>query len=440
MRGSLPARVRIPALAGVLAGAAVALGVGLTALESGRASEATDRLGLVRAASALDETSDLSRVASVGRLPAVGRAGVGAVAVAGELAVIDALGASCVERPVPAGARPVGPVAVGDTIWNGACVPVERGAIVLGDPAVDRRGALRRRAVGFGFIVGTLAAALIIASVRRLTTPVATISNAARRLARGERSVRVEVPDEPEMRPLAEALNQLAVAVEEQEDEVQGRAALTRQIAALVAHEVRNPLHSLTLLADVIAYEPDADARREGLIAIQRELGLIEEVVRRLVDSGDSLHLVRREADLVQVVERSFQLQGPRAREVEVALQREGAAVALATVDGALVRRAVENLVQNAIELCGAAGGGQVSVRVAEGGGGWVITVDDDGPGVPEHDREPIFEAGVTRREGGTGLGLHLARKVARAHGGDLDCTESPAGGARFTLTLPPEP
>ena len=188
-------------------------------------------------------------------------------------------------RPVPAGARAVGPVEVGETLWNGACVPLATGAVVLGEPATQRRSALHRRAVGLGVIVGTLAAALIIASVRQLTTPVAEISAAARRLAQGERPVRIEVPEEPEVRPLAEALNQLAVAVEEREDEVQGRVALTRQIAALVAHEVRNPLHSLTLLADVLAYEPDAVARREGLVAIQRELGLIEEVVRRLVDS-----------------------------------------------------------------------------------------------------------------------------------------------------------
>ena len=440
VRGSLPARVRIPALAGVLAGAAVALGVGLTALESDRASEATERLGLVRAASVLSESSDLTRVAREGRLPVVGRSGVGAVAIAGSASVIDALGAPCVARPVPAGARAVGPLALEGETWNGACVPIERGAIVLGEPAVDRQGALRRRALGFGFMVGTLAAALIIASVRRLTNPVAEISSAARRLARGERLVRVEVPEEPEVRPLAEALNQLAVAVEEREDEVQGRVALTRQIAALVAHEVRNPLHSLTLLADVLAYEPDADARREGLVAIQRELGLIEEVVRRLVDSGESLHLVRRDADLVQVVERSFQLQGPRARELSVTLHRAGVQAASAVIDGALARRAIENLIHNAVEICGAAGGGRVEVALAEAQGAWVIIVDDDGPGVPPGDRERIFEPGFSQREGGTGLGLHMARQVTLAHGGALSCSESPLGGARFTLTLPPEP
>ena len=68
------------------------------------------------------------------------------------------------------------------------------------------------------------------------------------------------------------------------------------------------------------------------------------------------------------------------------------------------------------------------------------ITVDDDGAGVPEGDRQHIFLLGVSHREGGTGLGLALARKVAEAHGGTLDVGDSPLGGARFTLSIPLEP
>jgi two-component system sensor histidine kinase HydH len=67
------------------------------------------------------------------------------------------------------------------------------------------------------------------------------------------------------------------------------------------------------------------------------------------------------------------------------------------------------------------------------------VTVDDDGPGLPEGDPEQLFDPFYSTRERGTGLGLALARRIARAHGGELSAGPSPAGGARFTLVLPTE-
>ena len=108
-------------------------------------------------------------------------------------------------------------------------------------------------------------------------------------------------------------------------------------------------------------------------------------------------------------------------------------------MDAALFRRAVENLVSNAISIRGDSGGGVVEITLEAHTDAVLVHVDDDGEGVPETDRERIFISGVTRRRGGTGLGLALARKVAEAHGGTLSVTNSHLGGARFTLALPLE-
>jgi len=66
-----------------------------------------------------------------------------------------------------------------------------------------------------------------------------------------------------------------------------------------------------------------------------------------------------------------------------------------------------------------------------------VVVVDDNGPGVPERERQRIFDPYVTHREGGTGLGLAIVRKIVIDHGGDVSVDESPSGGARFVVELP---
>ena len=136
VRGPLPARVRIPALAGVLAGVAVALGVGLTAMGSTRALESSDSLGLVRTASVISAETDLIRVAREGRIPAVGIAGEEPRAVVGDAAVVAALGAPCVARPVPAGARAVGPVVESGEVVSSSRI---RAALQAGDCATATR-------------------------------------------------------------------------------------------------------------------------------------------------------------------------------------------------------------------------------------------------------------------------------------------------------------
>jgi signal transduction histidine kinase len=108
--------------------------------------------------------------------------------------------------------------------------------------------------------------------------------------------------------------------------------------------------------------------------------------------------------------------------------------------DGEAVRQAVLNLLDNAIQH--GREGGRVHVRASEGDGVVTISVSDDGPGVGKGDRRRIFgrfERGATSSPG-TGLGLHLVDRVARAHGGRVDLVTEEGRGSTFSLVLPPEP
>jgi len=119
------------------------------------------------------------------------------------------------------------------------------------------------------------------------------------------------------------------------------------------------------------------------------------------------------------------------AREVTVAVEAEPA---MLEADGSLLTAALVNLVKNAVQA--SPPGGEVRVTGRGDGKGYTIRVEDRGSGVPEAERERIFEPFFTTREKGTGLGLPLSRKIARAHGGELRLVPSP-GVTTFELTLP---
>jgi len=334
-------------------------------------------------------------------------------------------------------AVPLGWVDHGDWEVFGACRKLGEQRLVAVRTARSWRSSGRSRQVLLlALVFGMLAGGVVGGTVRKLLKPLADISEAARGLANGE-PVALIPPEEPELRPLAEALLQLYAAMQARDDDIELRLELTRQLGAVVAHEVRNPLQSIMMLADVVAHEDRPAEREKVLHMIQQELGLIEEVVHRLVDSGDELRLIRREKRLADLLHRCVQLASPTARErrVEIAVVREDPVVA--EVDAALLRRALENLVHNAVALRGDAGGGRVELALDSTPVDAVMTVDDDGEGVAVDDRDRIFQSGYSNREGGTGLGLPLARKVAEAHGGTLIVLSSPLGGARFELRIP---
>jgi signal transduction histidine kinase len=175
------------------------------------------------------------------------------------------------------------------------------------------------------------------------------------------------------------------------------------------------------------------------------------ERMERLVE--DLLMLARSDSPSELRLERG-DLQPLLAAEVESFAEAGGTRVELGevsnvqvAVDRERLARAVSNLLSNAVTHAGHAGSeGLVRVSAAESGDGLAIRVDDDGPGVPPEERERIFDrfarldSSRSSDRGGSGLGLAIVRAVAEAHGGAAFCSESPLGGARFTLWLPPAP
>ena len=212
------------------------------------------------------------------------------------------------------------------------------------------------------------------------------------------------------------------------------RLAAVGLLSAGLAHEIRNPLASIRGAAEVLADGSVAEETRTRLLAIlHRETDRLNEVLTRFLSYARPVRGERTTFDLVEEVRQVVDLLS--RSEDAPHLELTGDPACPVHVDRDQLRQAVWNLVLNACQFAGP--GGRVTVAVRGEDDTVRVAVTDDGPGFPEqvlaHPATPF----QTTREGGTGLGLAVADRAARDHGGRLELANRPEGGAEATLILP---
>jgi signal transduction histidine kinase len=221
-----------------------------------------------------------------------------------------------------------------------------------------------------------------------------------------------------------------------------GRFAVLAHLAGSLAHEIRNPLHSIGLNAGVVQQYVGQPVSRPAVIAMSESLRTIQEETRRLSDLLNNYLGLLRSApepvyvDVRDVCRRVIQLLSYAAMKARVEIQFEGN-VELPAVFGVpdRLQQAVLNLVLNAIQAM--PHGGRVALQTSEADGLVRVSVADTGPGLPQDLAEQLFDTRVTTKPGGSGLGLPLVRMIAEAHGGSVWYRSDPGKGATFTLVLP---
>jgi two-component system sensor histidine kinase HydH len=214
--------------------------------------------------------------------------------------------------------------------------------------------------------------------------------------------------------------------------------AAVGQLAAGVAHEVRNPLTGIKLLIEAARRPGNArplDA--EDLAMIHREIGRLEQTVQGLLDFARLPAPQRTRCDVRTLVRRAWDLVRARAEQQGVTLGLTGPdRPVLAFVDGSQLHTVFVNLFLNALDAM--PGGGRVEVTLEEPPAGRVrLTVADTGGGIPAEVTDRLFTPFATTKPTGTGLGLSLAARIVQEHGGTIRGANRPAGGARFTIELP---
>jgi two-component system sensor histidine kinase BaeS len=272
-----------------------------------------------------------------------------------------------------------------------------------------------------------------------MTSPLREMTAAARRMARGDYSVRVTATSSDEVGELARAFNRMAedlAAVDRQR----------RELVANVSHELRTPLAAMRAvlenLVDGVA-EPDPVALCAALDQAERLSTLVADLLDLArVEAGEE-QLATSRVPILELLQRAIAEARVAARAVNFDVRVTPPALVVAA-DPARLHQLVANLLDNASRHSPA--GGLVQITADRLGGGWRLEVADQGPGIPAADRDQVFERFGTLAEtkggGGTGLGLAIARWVADLHGGTIHFVEPepPSTGARVRVDLPADP
>lgn len=296
------------------------------------------------------------------------------------------------------------------------------------DPARAGLAIVGPRMHALGFVVLLVAIALAVAAgaypvVRRLTRRLERLQRSVEAWGDGQLATRVAVEGEDEVARLAASFNDAAARIE-------ALVGAQKSLLANASHELRSPLARIRMAAELMA-EQAAPAIGAELRRNVAELDqLIDEVL--LASRLDAVGVAMQPPEEVDLTG----LLAEECARVGAALQA-GAHTAMG--DAKLLRRMVRNLLENAIRY---GAGSAVEARLAAGDGTLWLDVRDGGPGVPEPERERVFEpfyrvAGASETAGGVGLGLSLVRQIARHHGGDAHCLPNGARGCCFRVTLP---
>ncbi len=205
------------------------------------------------------------------------------------------------------------------------------------------------------------------------------------------------------------------------------------QLVADASHELRSPVAASQAQLDVALANPDeADwvATAKSVLGEQQHLGALIADLLALSKLDEATPELGDDVDLDEIVLTECDRHDRITTHISAPQRVRG--------NSELARRAIRNLVDNAVHH----GGSAVEVSLTSIDGFGVVHVDDNGPGIPNEDRESIFDRFARlddardRASGGAGLGLAIARQIAKAHGGEVVCGDSPLGGARFTITF----
>jgi two-component system NtrC family sensor kinase len=280
-----------------------------------------------------------------------------------------------------------------------------------------------------------LAAVLALYLAQSVARPVARLEAGAARLAAGALGTRIEVEGPRELRSLAEAFNDMSAKLRTDQARLveSEKLAGIGRLAAGVAHEINNPLAVILGHARLLergASEPQAADLR--IIAAEALRG--QQIVEGLLDLSRP---VRQRTDRVRLRELCGSVVDRLADAGKIGAVRpriDGDAVVQA--HALRVEQVLTNLLANACEATGPDGHVEVVIEQAEDGG-VRVTVSDDGPGISAEHATRVFEPFFTTKAKGTGLGLAVAKAIAKAHGGDVTLDRVEPHGARATLVLP---
>ncbi|MEO5917856.1 MAG: two-component system sensor histidine kinase CreC [Luteolibacter sp.] len=267
--------------------------------------------------------------------------------------------------------------------------------------------------------------------------PIGKITEYARAIERGERPLKPKIG-------IGREVNTLAHALDSMRDVLEGRRYAERYIQTLT-HEMKSPLAAIRGAAELLDEEMPIQDRKRFLENIRAETARSERLINRLLElaaiEGRASLEKAEEIDFRTIVARAIDQARPLADVAGVLLdETPESSPVLLRGDAFILRAAVTNLLENAIDF--SPPGSTVGISVESGDGQVVLSIRDHGPGIPDYAKEKIFERFYSLRHHaskrkGTGLGLTLVRETAELHGGSISLEPAEGGGTLAKLVLP---
>jgi signal transduction histidine kinase len=216
------------------------------------------------------------------------------------------------------------------------------------------------------------------------------------------------------------------------------KLAALGQLAAGIAHEIRNPLTSINILIHSMTENlPSGDSHKEDLKVIEEEINRINEIVDQFLRFAKPAPPLLEKADVLSVFEETLQLLRPQIERHQITLQKEFQTLPVILMDREQMKQAILNLLLNAVQAM--PGGGALTLRGQNSKDGqWIhIFIQDSGVGIPGEDMNKLFDPFFSTKEGGMGLGLSIAHRIIDQHHGKIEVESVPGKGTLFTLWLP---
>lgn len=322
-------------------------------------------------------------------------------------------------------------------------------AVLLVGNSLERETALETRIrnislmiAGVGVVLGVIISGIITS---RLSRPIKKLARAAAEIGQGNWDVRVEPGSRDEIGKLASAFNQMTQElIEQRERLVQSeRVAAWRELARRLAHELKNPLFPLQITVENLLRarentpEQFDEVFRESTATMLEEINNLKTIVGRFSDFSKMPAPQLQAVDLDELIRGVVQLvqgqldRGPAPVETDLQL----GAVPAVSGDPVLLRRAIENLVLNAIDAMPQ--GGKLTFRTELNHKSAVFELADTGQGLTPEECDRIFTPYYTTKQHGTGLGLAIVQSVVSDHGGQISVSSAKNFGTTFHIELP---
>jgi two-component system NtrC family sensor kinase len=287
--------------------------------------------------------------------------------------------------------------------------------------------------------LGLISAVVALFMMWRTLRPLHVLRARARQIAGGDYGQRTGVRSHDEIGDLARELDAMANAVEEREHRLirSERLATVGRMAAQVTHEVRNPLASIGLYAELLGDEAGASGEARRLVdSISSEVDRLTEITENYLRFAKLPQPKLEREDLSALVASVAEFARAELGQSRISLETELPAQPVdAAVDENQIRQALLNLIRNAREAM--ADGGLLKIAVRPDGDSAAITVTDSGPGISADNLPKVFDPFFSTKAKGTGLGLALVQQIAAEHGGRAEVESTEGKGTTFRLVLP---